>query len=183
MAQKTQGAIAAVGTATAATKAITGITAANPPVVTLDRARLRERRSRLHRQRRRHDAGQQAALRRREPGREHVRAEGHRRHGVHGVHVRRHRGEEDDDHDRRVQGASAPASTAKRPSSRRRTCSRSEGIPARPWPTAETSRSQSTFRPRPTRVSRASRRCAKAARSRRSRSRCRAARCSRSWAR
>lgn len=34
MAQKTQGAIAAVGTATAATKTITGITAANPPVVT-----------------------------------------------------------------------------------------------------------------------------------------------------
>jgi hypothetical protein len=33
MAQKTQGAIAAVGTATAATKVITGITAANPPVV------------------------------------------------------------------------------------------------------------------------------------------------------
>jgi hypothetical protein len=34
MAQKTQGAIAAVGTATAATKAITAVTAANPPVVT-----------------------------------------------------------------------------------------------------------------------------------------------------
>lgn len=34
MAQKTQGAIAAVGTATAATKPITGVTAANPPVVT-----------------------------------------------------------------------------------------------------------------------------------------------------
>jgi len=33
MAQKTQGALAAVGTATAATKTITGITAANPPVV------------------------------------------------------------------------------------------------------------------------------------------------------
>lgn len=34
MAQKTQGAIAAVGTATAATKTITAVTAANPPVVT-----------------------------------------------------------------------------------------------------------------------------------------------------
>lgn len=34
MAQKTQGAIAAVGTATAATKAITGATAANPVVIT-----------------------------------------------------------------------------------------------------------------------------------------------------
>lgn len=35
MAQKTQGTAVAVGTATAATKAITGITAANPPVVSI----------------------------------------------------------------------------------------------------------------------------------------------------